>query len=241
MNKTKFNYWVDMVIAVGFLGCGISGLVLYFGDSAGSSALGLTFRTWNDLHTWTGFVMIAGVAVHLVLHWSWLVAMTKRMWFPRRAGARPLPAAPGASCSQGTMVNTRVQGDVGRRLARRRFLALGGSAGATVMLAAIACCVFGPPRRELDGGAEPSAAIGASVGRATAGTTGAPAVTETTVEGLPMPQPAATTAVTLTVACRKGWLNDPYPGRCRDYVDLDGDGFCDKSIAGSGPNPVRNG
>ena len=30
MNKTKVNYWVDIVIGISFLGCGVSGLVLYF-------------------------------------------------------------------------------------------------------------------------------------------------------------------------------------------------------------------
>ncbi len=33
------------------------------------------------------------------------------------------------------------------------------------------------------------------------------------------------------IACRHGLVNDPYPGRCRDYVDSDGDGFCDYSTS----------
>lgn len=30
-------------------------------------------------------------------------------------------------------------------------------------------------------------------------------------------------------SCRKGVVNDPYPGRCHDYVDANGDGICDLS------------
>jgi len=30
-------------------------------------------------------------------------------------------------------------------------------------------------------------------------------------------------------ACPYGLINDPYPGECRRYVDLDGDGICDLS------------
>lgn len=31
------------------------------------------------------------------------------------------------------------------------------------------------------------------------------------------------------VECRRGIVNDPYPGICHDYVDADGDNICDLS------------
>jgi hypothetical protein len=33
-----------------------------------------------------------------------------------------------------------------------------------------------------------------------------------------------------TVACPRGLVNDPYPGKCHHYVDTTGDGFCDYSV-----------
>jgi len=36
------------------------------------------------------------------------------------------------------------------------------------------------------------------------------------------------------VACPRGLVNDPYPGRCRRYVDANGNGVCDLSEPGSG-------
>ena len=36
-------------------------------------------HTWDDLHTWTGVALIAIAAIHLVLHWSWVVNMTRRI------------------------------------------------------------------------------------------------------------------------------------------------------------------
>ena len=36
------------------------------------------------------------------------------------------------------------------------------------------------------------------------------------------------------MACPRGLVNDPSPGQCRHYVDADGDGYCDYSVAGSG-------
>lgn len=37
-------------------------------------------HTWDDLHTWTGIALIAIAAVHLTLHWSWVVNMLRRMF-----------------------------------------------------------------------------------------------------------------------------------------------------------------
>jgi len=45
---------------------------------------------------------------------------------------------------------------------------------------------------------------------------------------------AASTGQESGVACPRGLLNDPYPGRCHHYVDADGDGICDYSVPGSG-------
>ena len=35
--------------------------------------------TWDDIHTWTGALMIAAAAVHIVVHWPWFVRMAKRL------------------------------------------------------------------------------------------------------------------------------------------------------------------
>ena len=43
------------------------------------------------------------------------------------------------------------------------------------------------------------------------------------------------------VACPYGLANDPYPGRCRFYVDSNGDGICDYSVPGSGSNLATGG
>ena len=43
---------------------------------------------------------------------------------------------------------------------------------------------------------------------------------------------ASTTEQQDSVACPHGLANDPYPGKCRHYVDTTGDGFCDYSVPG---------
>jgi hypothetical protein len=42
------------------------------------------------------------------------------------------------------------------------------------------------------------------------------------------------------VACPFGLVNDPSPGQCHHFVDPDGDGYCDYSVAGSGSVSARN-
>jgi len=89
-NKARLNYWVDVVIAVGFLLSAVSGIILYAVPSGGYQGgrnpyygrgiLFLGYDAWKDLHTWASFVMVAGVLAHLVLHWNWIVCMTRNMF-----------------------------------------------------------------------------------------------------------------------------------------------------------------
>ena len=39
-----------------------------------------TRQTWDLLHTWAGAALIVIAAVHLSLHWYWVVNMAKRLW-----------------------------------------------------------------------------------------------------------------------------------------------------------------
>ena len=45
------------------------GIVIFFSRS-----------TWDVIHTWAGVIMIAIAAVHIPLHWNWIVSMTKRVF-----------------------------------------------------------------------------------------------------------------------------------------------------------------
>ena len=86
MNRTSRNYYVDVVIGITFLATAISALIFLvpinwidFSTSTTPTILGLDFGVWQVLHKWGGIVMLVGVVVHLLLHWRWLVTMTKRV------------------------------------------------------------------------------------------------------------------------------------------------------------------
>jgi len=86
--KGKLNYATDVLIGIAFILSALSGLVLFFAPSGfqggrnpyyGQAVLGLTTHMWDELHTWGSIAMIAGVGAHLILHWKWIVCMTKKL------------------------------------------------------------------------------------------------------------------------------------------------------------------
>jgi len=89
MMKAKLNYLVDALIGLAFLiSAGTGVLFLFMGSggyhggaySAGVAFLGLSRWVWSDLHTWASLIMIAGVVLHLVLHWNWIVCVTRQIF-----------------------------------------------------------------------------------------------------------------------------------------------------------------
>ncbi len=89
MNKTTLNYWLDVVIGLAFVVAAVTGIVFLFIGSGGYQGgrndayqvalVGIPRETWKDLHTLGSLVMTAGVGLHLVLHFNWIVCVTKRM------------------------------------------------------------------------------------------------------------------------------------------------------------------
>lgn len=86
--KAKLNYTIDVIIGLAFVLSALSGLILFFvpaGYQGGRTpyylqpVLFLSVRTWKTLHTWSSIAMIAGVSAHLVLHWAWIVCVSKRL------------------------------------------------------------------------------------------------------------------------------------------------------------------
>ncbi|MBN2534154.1 MAG: DUF4405 domain-containing protein [Spirochaetales bacterium] len=95
-NKSKINYVIDMVIALGFLLSLFSGCVLLFapqggymgGRNPGFSQQLIFFEkpVWKAIHNWSSIFMALGVLGHLVLHWNWIVCMTKSIFRVKTKG-----------------------------------------------------------------------------------------------------------------------------------------------------------
>jgi hypothetical protein len=70
------NYWLDVVMALLALTVALSALLLWVVFPQGYFAARLL---WLEIHKWTGLALSLAVLLHILLHWSWLVRMTKRI------------------------------------------------------------------------------------------------------------------------------------------------------------------
>jgi cytochrome b subunit of formate dehydrogenase len=84
--QTRNNLILDLnMLAAGLISIltGIYFLILPIGGYQGgrNPYYGITVffdrHTWDDLHTWSSVAIIALVALHIPLHWDWIVKMTK--------------------------------------------------------------------------------------------------------------------------------------------------------------------
>ncbi len=238
MSKPTLNYWIDLVIGAAFIASALSGIVFLLPFS-GESALGLSYATWDTIHTWGSLLMIGGVLAHLALHWKWLTHMTRKTLLPAgQPAAQPAVRRAGAP----------VAADTGRR----EFLRLAGSTAVVAGVAIAGYELLGAVRNSAAGesitatgtaatAVEPATAVQSTTTATAAEATpaaseplaAAPAATTTPVT-IPLtptatPEPVVQTSQVTTVACRKGQVNCPFPGRCHSYRDTNGNGYCDLS------------
>ena len=94
-SKAIVHYSIDVAIMLAFLFSAVSGFVLLFAPAGyqggrnphyAQTILFLSNETWTILHTWGSIAMVAGVLGHLILHWKWMVRMTKNRF--RKIGAK---------------------------------------------------------------------------------------------------------------------------------------------------------
>ncbi len=87
--QTQRNWWVVASLFSSAVVAALSGVYFLFlpigGYQGGRNPyynLRIVFQreTWDDLHTWGGIVMIGIVLIHLVVHWPWVVSMSRKMW-----------------------------------------------------------------------------------------------------------------------------------------------------------------
>ncbi len=86
MNKSKINYIIDFLALLSFLITALSGLAIKFFMPSGvrqgrlQEFLGIQKGTWSEIHDWFGILFIIIVIIHLILHWNWIVCMTKNIF-----------------------------------------------------------------------------------------------------------------------------------------------------------------
>ncbi len=86
MNKQKVNYLIDFLALISFIATALSGLAIRFFMPSGvrqgrlQEFLGIQKGVWSEIHDWSGILLIIFAVIHLVLHWNWIICMTKNMF-----------------------------------------------------------------------------------------------------------------------------------------------------------------
>lgn len=75
MQKATLNYIVDLGLFLSFLAVAATGILKI--SLVARSINGLPFNVITPLHDISGVVLVLLALVHLVLHWDWIVCMTK--------------------------------------------------------------------------------------------------------------------------------------------------------------------
>ena len=84
----KINLGINLVIGISFLITAVSGIYFLFlphGYQGGRNPgwdPGLLFSrtTWDLVHTWSAVVIILAGSLHFLIHWRWIVNVTRRFF-----------------------------------------------------------------------------------------------------------------------------------------------------------------
>jgi hypothetical protein len=84
--QTRNNLLIDLSLLMSGLISVLSGvyfLIFPIGGYQGGRnpyygiEIAFTRHTWDDIHTWSSVIIIALAALHIPLHWDWIIKMTK--------------------------------------------------------------------------------------------------------------------------------------------------------------------
>ena len=80
MDKTKIIYWVDILMGIAFILAFVTGIFKFPILTQYFIAVFrvIPARTMSRIHDLSGLIMGILVLTHLILHWNWIVCMTKK-------------------------------------------------------------------------------------------------------------------------------------------------------------------
>lgn len=84
LNKgSKFNLFINVLIGLSGLICGLSGLYFLFEPFLvlpGWDGWIFTQLAWDLIHTWSGVVVTAAAILHFAIHWRWVTKVLSKYW-----------------------------------------------------------------------------------------------------------------------------------------------------------------
>lgn len=208
--RPQILFLLDVAVAFGFVGVLVTGLII-------STWLNLpltSISVWISIHTAFSIETLFFLLVKVGFHWRW-ISCAIRILFAKK----PVPQTAVLNPSLAPALQP-----ARKQISRRDFLAVMGVAGVASYLAVHSLLK------------EDQLVASAQSVVETATATAAPPSEATTAQSTSVVTPTATTAPTATrvpthqpayactVLCREGCS---FPGRCRRYVDTNGNNLCD--------------
>ena len=91
ISKTTINFWLDFFLLCVFLVlCWISIVLRYAFPTVdkveGWMLWGLSYSAWTDFQFFTLCVLVFGILIHVMLHWTWVCGVVAN-WYRRHKGA----------------------------------------------------------------------------------------------------------------------------------------------------------
>ncbi|MEM3405412.1 MAG: DUF4405 domain-containing protein [Candidatus Pacearchaeota archaeon] len=89
MEKIKLNYIIDFLMGIFFIITFITALVIFFFFSCGMNYgdhkifLGIKKRVLLNFHNYSVIIFFILVIIHFILHWKWIVCMTKNIFYKK--------------------------------------------------------------------------------------------------------------------------------------------------------------
>jgi hypothetical protein len=87
MKKGMYLFVMVGFMVLAGLAEAVSGFVLWFVLPSGGGRrglelayLGLTRHAWIDIHDWMAIALIIIVIIHLLVHWKWVIRMTRQIF-----------------------------------------------------------------------------------------------------------------------------------------------------------------
>ncbi len=81
MHRPTLNFLIDSVAFVAFSFLTTTGILTRYllppGSGRWATLWGLNRHQWGDLHFWVAVVLLGVLAIHLVLHWRWILCIVK--------------------------------------------------------------------------------------------------------------------------------------------------------------------
>lgn len=208
--QARRYFLLDASLMLGFALILVTGVVI---SSWFSLALG-NYAAWSDIHVIASIVTLLIIVVKIGLHWRWIIRAAGRFFAPAPPAVAGLPLQPARAPAT---------------MDRRSFLALMGAVGVATVVAishvlddeksVLAESVASSPVSE-----EASQAINTGSVVASASATPVPQATSQATKTNSAAASVSASSSACVVRCKSGCS---YPGRCRRYVDTNGNKRCD--------------